>query len=241
MSATASSEADMFRKHFEDPAAVARYNEGPRRFVPGLEALHTMTGLLLAERAPQDARILVLGAGGGSEIKAMAAMYPGWRFVGVDPAAEMLRLAARELGAVMERVELVEGLIDDAPDGPFDGAACLLTLHFLDAAERTRTVRQISRRLRPGAAFVAAHASFPQDAGERDVWLDRYAAYPVTLGADPADTQKARAAVAASLNTLSPEADEAVLRDGGLAGVAQFYAAFTWRGFVGYAGATRGD
>jgi hypothetical protein len=31
------------------------------------------------------------------------------------------------------------------------------------------------------------------------------------------------------------EQDEAVLREAGFTGVSQFYAAFTWRGWVGYA------
>lgn len=226
---------EVFLASFEDPAAVARYAEGPRRFVPGLEALHRMTALLLAEAAPSDATVLVLGAGGGSELKAMAEAQPGWRFIGVDPAGEMLKLAERVLGPLMDRVTLVQGTIDDAPEGPFDAATCLLTLHFLAAAERTRTVREIRRRLRPGAPFVAAHASFPQDAAERELWLDRYAAYPAAMGADRNDVQKARAAVAASLNSFSPELDEAILRDGGFADAALFYAAFTWRGWVGHA------
>ena len=50
---------------FSDPEAVARYADGPRRFIPGLDALHTMTGLLLAERMPPEPSLLVLGAGGG--------------------------------------------------------------------------------------------------------------------------------------------------------------------------------
>ncbi|NDW06063.1 methyltransferase domain-containing protein [Jiella sp. 40Bstr34] len=224
-----------FLRGFDDPAAVARYTEGPPRFVPGLDALHRMTGLLLAEHAPREAAVLVLGAGGGSELKAMAEAQPGWRFVGVDPAGEMLRLAERVLGPLMERVTLVQGYIDDAPDGPFDAATCLLTLHFLDAAERTRTVGEIHRRLRPRSPFVAAHASFPQGLGERDVWLDRYAAYPIAMGAEPADVEKARAAVAGSLKSFSPEEDEAILRDAGFSDAALFYAAFTFRGWIGHA------
>lgn len=223
-----------FLQSFSDPDAVARYGEGPRRFVPGLEALHRMTGLLLAERAPSDAKVLVLGAGGGSEIQALAESHPGWTFVGIDPAAEMLRLAERTIGTHMDRVELVEGYIDDAPAGPFDAATCLLTLHFLAAPERRRTVGQIHARLHPGAPFVAAHASFPQSA-EREIWLDRYAAYPIALGADPAQVSKARAAVAASPNSFAPEEDEAILRSGGFSNVSLFYAAFTWRGWIAHA------
>lgn len=223
---------DPFLRGFSDPEAVARYSEGPRRFVPGLDALHRMTWLLLAERAPIDARVLVLGAGGGSELRVMADAHPQWTFVGVDPAAEMLRLAERTVGSHMDRVELVEGYIDDSPVGPFDAATCLLTLHFLPASERERTVRQIHDRLRPGAPFVAAHVSFHQGDGERDMWLDRYAAYPIASGVDPDQVGKARAAVAASLNTLSPEQDEAVLRGGGFRDVHLFYTGLVWRGWI---------
>ncbi|WP_188236248.1 class I SAM-dependent methyltransferase [Sphingopyxis sp. LK2115] len=224
-----------FLDHFNDADAIARYADGPRRFVPGLDALHRMTGLLLAERVPDNARILVLGAGGGLELKAMADAYPGWTFTGVDPAAVMLRLAAQTLGANAHRAELIEGYIDDAPPGPFDGAVCLLTLHFLAADERIRTAAQIRARLKAGAPFVAAHGSFPQGPDERDRWLDRYASYAIASGAAPEQTATARAAVATHVAMLSPEADEAALRDAGFTGVEQFYAAFTWRGWVGYA------
>jgi tRNA (cmo5U34)-methyltransferase len=220
---------------FSDPEAVARYADGPRRFVPGFEALHRMTAILLAEAAPPDARILVLGAGGGLELKALAEAQPGWTFVGIDPAGEMLREAERLLGPLMDRVTLVEGYIDDAPAGPFDAATCLLTLHFLDAVTRERTLRAIHRRLRPGAPFVAAHVSFPQQEGARGRWLDRHAAYPIASGFDPELARKARLAVDLHLPALDAEDDDAMLSAAGFREVEQFFHAFTWRGWVGHA------
>jgi tRNA (cmo5U34)-methyltransferase len=224
--------AQHFLDSFRNPAAVARYTDGPRRFFPGLDGLHRMTGLLLAERVPADAHILVLGAGGGLELKAMAEAHPGWRFTGIDPARQMLDLAAQVMGPDARRAELIEGYIDDAPAGPFDGATCLLTLHFLERDERIRTAAAIRKRLRPGAPFVAAHGSFPQEAGARDRWLDRYAAYAIASGGDPDQVARGREAVATHVAMLSPEADEAVLRAAGFTGIELFYAAFTWRGWV---------
>jgi tRNA (cmo5U34)-methyltransferase len=221
--------------HFSDPEAVARYAEGPPRFVPGFADLHRMTAVLLRERVPQDARVLVLGAGGGLELKAFAGGNPGWTFVGVDPSAEMLKLAERNLGPLSSRVHLQQGYVESAPDGPFDAATCLLTLHFLPPDERRRTLMELRRRLSPGAPFVAAHASFPQGPGERARWLERYAAFAVLAGADPEKAETARAAVEAHLNMMSPEEDESILRQAGFTDVTQFYAAFTWRGWVAYA------
>jgi tRNA (cmo5U34)-methyltransferase len=221
--------------HFSNPEAVARYAEGPPRFVPGLAALHRMAALLLAERVPAEARVLVVGAGGGLELKAFAQAYPHWTFDGVDPAVEMLKLAERTLGPSASRARLIQGTIDDAPEGPFDAATCLLTLHFLPPDERRRTLAEIHRRLEPGAPFVAAHSSCPQGEGERALWLSRYAAFAVASGADPDQARSARAAVEAHLNILIPEHDEAILREAGFSDIGLFYAAFTWRGWVAYA------
>lgn len=224
-----------FLAHFSDPNAVARYAEGPPRFVPGFADLHRMAAILLAECAPRDARVLVLGAGGGLELKAFAQAQPEWRFDGVDPSAEMLSLAERTLGPDASRARLHRGYIDDAPEGPFDAAACLLTLHFLDAEERRRTAAEIRRRLRSGAPFIAAHSSFPQDAAERPRWLSRYAAFAVASGASPDQAENARASVEKALSLLPPEQDEEILRAAGFSNVTPFYAAFTWRGWVAYA------
>ena len=47
--------------------------------MPGFLALQQMSRLLLAERVPPQGRVLVLGAGGGLELKAFAEAQPGWQ------------------------------------------------------------------------------------------------------------------------------------------------------------------
>ena len=222
-------------KPFSDPQAVARYGEGPPRLVPGFADLQRMVMLLLAERAPDDARVLVLGAGGGLEIKAFAEARAGWSFDGVDPSAAMMDLAKTTLGPLAARTQLHHGFIDSAPDGPFDAATCILTLHFVEREERLRTLREVRRRLKPGAPFAVAHFSFPQEAGERVLWLARYAAFAVASGVEPAQAENARAAIAARLPILAPEDDEQLLRDAGFSGVDLFYAGFAFRGWAAYA------
>ncbi len=217
---------------FSDPEMVTRYAEGPPRFVPGFEALHRMAAILLAEQTPSDAHLLVLGAGGGLELKAFAETHPDWTFDGVDPAPEMLKLAARTLGPLASRARLHEGYIDDAPEGPFDAAVCLLTMHFLETEERRRTVSEVRRRLKPGAPFVVAHLSFPQGPVEQALWMTRYIEFAKTSGVDPEQAEGARDAVEQHLHVLTPEQDEAVLRDAGFSKVSLFYTAFTWRGWV---------
>ena len=44
---------------FSNPDVISGYAARTEQLVPGLHHLHRMTGLLLAERAPVDARVLV--------------------------------------------------------------------------------------------------------------------------------------------------------------------------------------
>lgn len=214
-------------------AAHARsYAEGPPRQVPGFAGLQRMTSMLLAERVSPHGRVLVLGAGGGLELKALADDHPGWTFTGVDPSADMLRVAHQIVGPHAARIRLHEGYIEAAPVGPFEGATCLLTLHFVPRDQRLETLRQIHRRLVPSAPFVVAHLSFVQTEPERSMWIARHVAFG---GTDPANAESARQAIATRLSVLSPEEDEAMLRQAGFSNVGLFYAGLSFRGWVAYA------
>lgn len=218
-----------------DAKHAAAYAEGPARQVPGHAGLLRMTTMLLGERVPADGRVLVHGAGGGLELKALGEAHAGWRFDGVDPSADMLRVAEHNAAAVRDRMALHEGYVDSAPDGPFDGATSLLVFHFIAREQRLHTLREIRRRLRAGAPFVLAHISFTQNEPQRSQWIARHVAF----GAPDADEQqlaKAREAIGSRLSILSPEDEEAMLVEAGFGDVALFYAGLSLRGWVAYAG-----
>ena len=218
---------------FSGSTIVSGYAENAARMVPGLRDLPKMAAALLAERAPADARILVLGAGGGLELKAFADMQPDWRFDGVDSSAEMLQLARTTLGPLASRVRLHEGYIDTAPIGPFDGATCLLTLHFLPWAERLETLKQLHVRLKAGAPLVVVHHSFPNEGPDQDRWLQRSAAFAVASGMPSAQAENILA-LRGRLPVLSPKQDADLLGEAGFTQVELFYCAFTFKGWVAY-------
>ncbi|WP_419182487.1 class I SAM-dependent methyltransferase [Paracoccus alcaliphilus] len=223
---------DMTSAPVTDPGEAASYAERVARHVPGLWDLHRMAGLLLAEHVPDAGRVLVLGAGGGLELRAFAGAHPGWRFDGVDPSPEMIAQARRLLGADSDRVTFHQGYIDAAPAGPFDGATCLLTLHFLPLDERLLTLRQLHARLRPGAPFVAAHHSFPQADGQQDLWLQRNADWLISGGVPEAQAKAGIATMKERLPVLTPEEDAELLCAAGFSDVQLFYAALTFKGWV---------
>lgn len=220
---------------FADPQFVARYVEGPPRLVPGFYDMHRMATILLAEHVPEHGRVLVVGAGGGLELKSLAEARPTWTFDGIDPSTEMIRLAKQTLGPLMARARLHVGIVSAAPLGPFDAATCLLTMHFLTLQERQQAVIEVHRRLRPGAPFVAVHLSIPAGDTTRKTWMSRYAAFARNSPVDRNDANTSITAVENHLNILTPDQDEAILREAGFSNVEMFYAGFTFRGWVAYA------
>lgn len=215
---------------FLDSAAIANYTTDTPRKVPGLADLHRMATLLLDEEAPRAAHVLVVGAGGGLELGSLAAARPEWRFTGVDPSPAMLDLAREAVAPFADRVQLVNGIVDHAPVGPFDGATCFLVLHFLERTDRLRTLREIRGRLRPGARLVVAHHAPPGGHAER--WMARSVAFGAGVSADSARTAAAGRLMTERLPLLTPYEEEELLRASGFAEVELFYAALSFRGWV---------
>jgi tRNA (cmo5U34)-methyltransferase len=147
----------------------------------------------------------------------------------------MLRLAEQATAEHADRVQLHQGYIEGAPDGPFDGATSILVFHFIAREQRLETLRQIRRRLKPGAPFVLAHISFPQAEPERSEWIARHVAFGAPEGTDPAQLQSSREAIGTRLAILAPEEEEAMLREAGFGNVSLFFAGFSFRGWVAYA------
>lgn len=215
---------------FMNPSAVASYAGDTPKRVPGLADLHRMTTILLSECAPKTARILVVGAGGGLELKAMAEARLDWQFVGVDPSEPMLDIARQTTAPFSDRIELSHGTVDQAPMGPFDGAVCLLTLHFLDRPERLRLLSAIACRLRPNCPIVVAHHVAID--GEAEHWLGRSSAFADRTAFDPARAAASGKMMSERLPLLTPAEEVETLCSAGFTTPAMFYAAFSFRGWV---------
>lgn len=221
---------------FSDPAMLAGYADATPQRVPGFGDLHRMAVTHLAESVADNARFLVLGAGGGLELKAFTQARPDWTFVGVDPSQPMLDLAAQVLGAHGSQVELIHGYIDDAPVGPFDGATCFLVLHFLPVPDRLEVLRALKVRLKPSAPLIIAHHCEP-DVGPVEDWLARSVAFANGPMADAKAARASAASMAQHLTLLTAQEEEALLRDAGFTQPALFYAGLSFRGWVAYVGA----
>lgn len=196
-----------------------------------------MAGILLREHVPADARVLVVGAGGGLDTQALARAQPGFRFLGVDPAPPMLELALRVIGSeIAPRVELIEGTVDDAPVDPFDAATCILVLGVLpDDGSKLSALRGIRRRLRPDAPFVLVDHCLDRSAPDFERRLERYAAYAGGSGVDPEVVRNAKTHLRTNPGLVSFERNEALIDEAGFRDRELFYLGMAWRGWLALA------
>ena len=106
---------------------------------------------------PDDARILVAGAGTSAEVRHLAAQFPSWQFTLADPSSAMLDIARThaETEGFIDRCKFHADFVSTLKDGDFDGATSLLVSHFLrQTRERTDYFRSIYERLKPGARIL---------------------------------------------------------------------------------------
>jgi len=218
---------------FKDAGHARTYADRPRKIIPGFDGLHRIMAQLLLETSPE--RTLVLGGGGGLELKTLISALPEGRFCAVDPAAEMIAQGRAYLGDPAS-VDWVEGYIFDAPEGPFDAATCLLTLHFVpDDGAKLETLKAIRARLKPNAPFVIAHLSIDKNDPASGRRFDRYLKFGSDSDMDPTVLKEAHERVRTHLNCVGPARDEELLREAGFQGVEPVFRGLYWCGWVAYA------
>ena len=138
---------------------AASYDKHTDLWISARDAMFTFMRLIFAD-LPDDAHILCVGVGTGTELISLAQHFPDWRFTAVEPAPAMLDVCRQKVeeNGLTSRCTFHEGFLDSLPTTePFDGATCLLVSHFFNQSEqRCDFFRQISSRLKPGAILISS-------------------------------------------------------------------------------------
>lgn len=212
-----------------------RYDETIRRVIPGYETLHAMTGVLLREAVGDDARLLLVGVGTGTELEVLGPAHARWRFTACDPAAGMLEVARERTDrlGIADRVALHACTADALPEEPFDAATCLLVLHFLpdDGAKRA-VLESLARRLKPGAPVVLADMYEDPASPRFQALLESWTAWQRHAGLPAEEVEKGRAHVARDIHFVPETRLDALLAETGFEPAHRFWSSFLFGGYV---------
>jgi len=160
-----------------DQERASNYDKRFAKLAPMRDALDFLIRMVLAE-LPDDARILCVGVGTGSELIPLAQHFPHWQFTAIEPAPPMLNICRQraEQAGITSRCTFHEGYLDSLPvSEAFHAATCILVSQFImQQDERRNLFGQISARLRPNgylvSADLAADRSTPAYRSLLNVW-----------------------------------------------------------------------
>lgn len=142
-----------------DKNLSAEYEKGIRRTLPSYDAMLRLTTAFMQMHLPQKASLLSIGVGSGNELIHLANANNQWHFTALDPSQAMLDITSQKLNTASldKRVILKEGtILNTTMAKHFDGATCLLVLHFIKPEEQLVTLQKIAACLTKGAPFVLA-------------------------------------------------------------------------------------
>ncbi|MBO0588320.1 methyltransferase [Sporosarcina sp. E16_8] len=219
-----------------DKEMAAEYDRGVRRTFPTYDSMFKLVQAYLRANIAQQESVLIIGAGGGNELATLGPANPEWTFTAVDPAPPMLdfaRMKAIDL-KMDDRVEFVEGTVNDVLDGKLFGAAtCILVLHFIeDVDEKRNLLKKIRHHLSPGAPFVMASMyGNPNDSALNELfalwkayWLDSTRLTEVQVDEMEKTVRK--------LSFIPEEEIVRLLQDAGFGNIAKFFTTNMFGGWI---------
>ena len=211
------------------------YAQLARKFIPGYDGLYSLAQILLAEELPEQAEILVVGAGGGKELMTFGKAFPAARLTGVDPSEKMLVVAKNLMARAgfASRVTLHQGTVDQLEAGTFDAATAMLVMHFLpDDGAKLDFLKAIHSRLKPGAKFVLADGCFDKRAADFPRNLARYQDHAKLNGVPEEILAEAVTMLTKYVHFVPEEREVALLREAGFDHVNRFFHALWVRAWV---------
>ncbi|MGE6462593.1 class I SAM-dependent methyltransferase [Pseudoalteromonas tetraodonis] len=158
------------------------YDNRITRLVPGYELLHQLTNAQLQTTLSDDAHILVIGAGTGKEVLALAKMNPKWQFTAQDTSSDMLDIAKQRFAeqGIDSRVTIECSPVDKIKTKA-DAVLCLLVMHFVeDNGDKKQILKSIKANLKKGANLYIADLMRPETTFERESQLNTCAQLGLT-------------------------------------------------------------
>lgn len=222
------------------PVGVEEYDTAIRSFCGAYEEIFKLSYCCLKAAAlPKRAKILVVGAGTGMEIIEFGPLSPDWSFHGVDPSANMLDLARRKIAEkeIGNKINLAQGYVDDLIDKEgFDGATCILVMHFLkDDGAKLDLLKSINRRLKHGAPLVLVDGCGTRGSRAFKENLKAWKQYPVMHGLKLDYVEKAFSKTIMKMVQFVPESRILeLLKEAGFTNVFKYYSGFLYSGWTAY-------
>lgn len=218
--------------HFDSETSV-RYDTFVQRLIPDYVRLHELVVAQLGLALHDNARVLVVGAGTGTEVLALADFDDSWTFTAVEPSSAMVDVARARIddAGLSDRVTFHVGTLDTLEDDqPFDAATAILVMHFMPPDVKASVFKDIGRRLRPDAPLVMVHPI--GDPGTDEHALAMHAWHDHMEQTMPEKADEVYANVQETLHFISEDAQADMLAAAGFGAAKRFHSRMVFGAWI---------
>ena len=137
------------------------YNARIRRLIPAYDAIFELAAATAAALQPQAQRVLVVGAGTGTELPALLEALPQATFTLVEPSEQMRGFCSDLLAGIGATARVVWGPdhLGAAAHRAFEVVISHNVLHVLAPAAQEQLLRQMAAHVAPGGCLLLSSYS----------------------------------------------------------------------------------
>ena len=213
------------------------YEDLVKQVMPCYEQISWITLAFLDRCVGAESRILIAGAGTGTETITIASARPAWRIVAVEPSAQMMTvLKERVLRHSSElHVALVQGTVCDLPQNElYDGATAILVMHLLpDDGTKLVFLRSIIQRLKRNARFILIDGQRELSDDHTQRFLTAWQTYCRERGTPQSTLDRHSNAITSGESPFISESRTIeLLQQAGFGRIDKCFSVFHWNGYV---------
>ena len=221
-------------QHFGDKHAGI-YDEKIRKVIHGYNEMHDLSYYLLKDNLPEKAKILVAGIGTAHEAIIYAENQGGWKIIGIDPTSEMIKISKNKIDhlGLANKIEVVEGKVEDLKENNFDAATSILVMQFLkDNGDKEKYLKTISEKLKKSAKLVVIDLEGEKGSKKFDLLLSAWKKHQYCTRDDQEQIDKDFEHVDADLQLIPEKRIIELLKVTGFTNVCKFYQSYLFGGYI---------
>jgi tRNA (cmo5U34)-methyltransferase len=218
------------------PIPTSEYDRMVQLSIPGYEALHQMALAFLRAKLPENANLLIVGAGSGMELVTFGTANPQWQLLGLDPSANMLAIARQKIEqqGLSERVKLFQGYTHELTETIlYDAATCILVMHFLpDDGSKLALLESIAQKIKPATTFILVDMFGEKNTVLFEQLVSIWRLYSQGIGLDSEIIEKREQTMRESIHPIPEARVIELLQKAGFGNVVRFYTGLIFGGWI---------
>lgn len=162
----------MMVKDFSHPQVVANYDDHIIKLIPAYLLMHQQVRSILKVHFSTQAHFLIVGCGTGYELQYLLAHFPDCKITAVDPSANMLKQAQKNIQSLSNahQVRFILGHVERLVfNENFDAILCLLVVHFVPFDHKALFFKQLYRCLKPQGILLTYDLGVIETQQEHDI------------------------------------------------------------------------